>query len=32
MVGDIETGNDVTEEVSVKDKKEGTQERTLRNP
>ena len=29
MVGDIETGNNVTEGGGVKDKKEGPQDRTL---
>ena len=29
MVGDIETGNNVTDGGSVKGKKEGTQDRTL---
>ena len=29
MVGDIETGNDITEGISVKDKKERTQHRAL---
>ena len=29
MVGDIETGNDITEGGSVKGKKEGTQDRAL---
>ena len=29
MVGDIETGNDITEGGSVKDKNEGTQDRAL---
>ena len=32
MVGDIETGNDITERGSVKGKKEGTQDRALGSP